>query len=94
MPNMRLKFTVLDETDSIFVEFASSKITDYAKALKNLLKVIEISEYYNGFPVPQDEFIEPEINEDYPFAVACFLEFETRIELHEFLKGMDLRNLD
>lgn len=95
MPNMRLKFTLLDETDSIlYVEFASSKITDYTRALEKLLKVIEISEYYGGGPVQTEENIEPEINEDYPFTAACFLEFETRIELREFLKGIDLRNLD
>ncbi len=89
MPNMRLRFTVLDETDIIFVEFASSKITDYTSAMEKLLKVIEISEKYGGEPVQAEENIEPEIDEDYPFAAACFLEFETHIELCEFLKGMD-----
>ena len=90
MPDLRIRCSIVSRANIILqVEFATSEIADYERTMEFLLKTIEISKYYKGFTIPTEEAIEPQVDEEYPFAAACYLKFSTYDGAIKFVENIN-----
>ena len=95
MSELRLKCSVVSKLNIILqVEVATNQLTDYATSIRMLLRVIEISKYFDGFTIPTEEALVPETDENFPFATACYLKFENHRGAIAFIESIDPSNLD
>ena len=95
MSELRLKCTVVSKMNVILqVEVATNQLADYTTSLRMLLRVIEISKYFDGFTIPTEKALVPETDENFPFATACYLKFENHKGAIAFIESIDPSNLD